>query len=226
MIKYNGTRTLNLTNLETLGLDGAPNEIPLLDTVNTFMRCLLAKLKSSSTLSALRNSVESIVIAENSISEDHVNINGVAVVIDITECDFKSIISLNTYYQTFDVKQTTKLSYFNEMKEYGEKLAFPQYDFFLLALKAMCTAGTRIGSLHSEPHTLSDWDYNEQNFLCLIKQITKKMSFTLEIDGHPHDVACKDNGTVTVNGDEIAKFSDLSGHIHLIMLAIYHRQPK
>lgn len=221
-----GFRTLNLTSSHDNKICNAPKNIDTLDTVNKFIRCLMADLSNSSKLSAIRNAIETIVVAEDNMANENVNVDNVAVIIDTLECDYKSVVSLNTCYHTFDISDPNKLSYFEEMKMYGQHLKFPQYDFYKVALKAICTVGTQIRTIKSN-RKMTNWEYQEQNFLELIKTVTEDLAFSLVLNGFKYEVVCDIKaGDLKVNGKKVTHLHELSESKQTIISDIYNQQFK
>lgn len=215
------SRVINLTSSDDFHTDEVLQEIPMLDNINVFLRRLLAKLNNSNTLDSLNTGLQTLIKAEDSLTLENITLNDVAIIINPEECDSKAIMSMNTSFYTFDINKVEQLENFNDIKQYATSLTFPDYEFFNLAFKCLCTVNTRIGTHLSCPAILSDWDYNEQDFLELLKIITKDKCFTLEIDGIPNDVTCDRDGWVKVDGKKITSYSELGSNFHTVIIAMY-----
>ena len=218
------SRTLNLTTINELDVPNIPAEIPMLDTVGMFIRRLMAQLTRPTTLNALRHGIETMIMAEDTLSDEPISPGSVALLVEQRECDPKAIIAMNTHYNTMDISNTSVLPYFGAMREYGQTLDFPHYDFFQLALKCTCMVNSRIGPLYSVPASMSEGEYREQDFLALIRQLTEVMAFTVEVDGYPHDVSCSPDGRVIVDGMPVLSLAELGGEVHKVVVSLYMPQ--
>jgi len=73
----------------------------------------------------------------------------------------------------FDINHIKSLIYFYDIWEYGTTLDVSRYNFFYLVFKCLCTINTRIGTTLVNPILMKESEYEEQNFLDLVKNITE-----------------------------------------------------
>jgi len=223
MLKNN--RTLNLSLTKELTNSSHPEEIQTLNTVKEFIQYRLKNISSSENLNSLKQSIDILIKAEDAAINGGVDSKRVAVLVDTDHCDKKSLVALNTFYQTFDANNLAFFKYFNDFMKISQSLTFPDYDFCQVVIKCLCTINTRLGPLHSCPSMMSEEEYYAQDFTALLEQLVREEEFTIEVDGVPHDIVSNLEGWVTVDGEKIAKISEASENTSTIMTAIYLHQP-
>jgi len=217
-------RIINLSTKD-LSTYSYPEEILLPNFIHINVCRLLTEFDHLQSLMLLRNIIQNTIISENIYlefaSERDIDNKDVFLIVDLNNCDLRTIKELNCYYHIFDVNNLKPLSFISEIQKYGATLSSPFYEFYLLILKCMCTVNTRIHSLNCCPTLMNITNYNKQDFLKLIELITTEKTFILIIEEIHHKIICPQGGWITVDWEPITLLSDLSENINKVIISIY-----